>query len=81
MRTFKTFDYIFITGVTGTGKSTLLQEILDTYSDVELLQKYTTRDMREDEKTIPKKRLEYNFITEENATFLDNILELSLVNT
>lgn len=81
MRTFKTFDYIFITGVTGTGKSTLLQEILDTYSDVELLQKYTTRDMREDEKTIPKKRLEYNFITEENTTFLDNILELSLVNT
>lgn len=81
MRTFKTFDYIFITGVTGSGKSTLLQELLDTYSDIELLQKYTTRPMRDDEATIPKKRMEYNFIKEEDSIFLEKMLDISVLNT
>lgn len=81
MRTFKTFDYIFITGVTGSGKSTLLQELLDTYSDVELLQKYTTRPMREEEKLIPKKRMEYQFIKEEDSVFLENMVDTSVLTT
>lgn len=81
MRTFKTFDYIFITGVTGCGKSTLLQEILDTCGDVELLQKYTTRPMRDNEKSIQKKRMEYQFINEDDVIHLKNMLELSIVNT
>lgn len=79
MRTFKTFDYIFITGVTGSGKSTLLQELLDTYNDVELLQKYTTRPMREEEKLIPKKRMEYQFIKEEDSIFLENMMDISVL--
>lgn len=81
MRTFKTFDYIFITGVTGCGKSTLLQEILDTCKDVKLLQKYTTRPMREEERIIPKKRMEYQFISEEDVIHLKNMLDLSIINT
>ena len=79
MRSFKTFDYIFITGVTGSGKSTLLQELLDTYNDVELLQKYTTRPMREEEKRIQKKRMEYQFIKEEDSIFLENMMDISVL--
>jgi len=45
---------IIICGNSGSGKSTLIREFASKYENVEIIKKYTTREIRSDESNVPE---------------------------
>lgn len=78
MKYFKSIDYVFITGVTGVGKSTLLTKLMErdrNFGRLQILKKYTTRPKRKtDDNTIE----EYIHIDQEQAKVLRENMKIGL---